>query len=737
VSSQPVRSQYIRAVVAAALGSVVAQASHAQDGTREEDAREEVVITGQIVYRDRVETPPPVLQYGLEYFERFEPLTVGDMLKRVPGVGFLSDVLEYDGVRMRGLDSGYTKILINGRKMPGSGVDRSFFVDRIPAELVERIEIVRSSSADVSAEGIGGALNIVLKQDAQLNGGYARAGALYFDDEEVKPTFGAVYGGEAGDYHYTLGLNAQGRHNPKSKVTDFSDDEGEFAARELESDVRDGTDYSLNGSLKGPLGPFDLALSGNFVRTDRTEREDVQSFEINDDGELELDELAAQDEDIEQSNYAFDAQLTLPVGSGKSALGLSYARFEDDIVSTEFEADPEDALEATGREINDSTDTEAGLTLSHTFDLTTGSLKIGIDYLDKNRDGNVTAFEIDGDEIEDDTPADGLYEIDESRLDPFVKYDARYGALALEAGVRFETTDVDVRGDAGLASRSYEVVTPSLHLKWAVSEATRLYASLARTVRRPDFDLIAPYELEEEPAEEDNLRGNPNLEPERAWGLDAGLEHRLGEHGIVGLNFLYRDIDDVIEFTATGEPSGNGGFVFTPQNVNDGQVWGVELDLSTPLTVMGLNETGVFLNAAWLDSKIDDPILGVERRFQNQPDYIVNAGFIQSLPAVGAAFGATWRQQGAAKQVVLGETRRTSYDGDLELFVEKRLGNTWTARLAASNLLDARKIENIRNFDGDSALDLADNMRAGAVDEFERESEQAGPVYQLVIRASF
>jgi outer membrane receptor for ferrienterochelin and colicins len=145
----------------------------------------------------------------------------------------------------------------------------------------------------------------------------------------------------------------------------------------------------------------------------------------------------------------------------------------------------------------------------------------------------------------------------------------------------------------------------------------------------------------------------------------------------------------------------------------------------------------VFLNAAWLDSKIDDPILGVERRFQNQPDYIVNAGFIQSLPAAGAAFGATWRQQGAAKQVVLGETRRTSYDGDLELFVEKRLGNTWTARLAASNLLDARKIENIRNFDGDSALDLADNMRAGAVDELERESEQAGPVYQLVVRASF
>ena len=73
---------------------------------------------------------------------RFEPLTVGDALRRVPSVTFLSDVLESDGARLRGLDPGYTKILIDGEEVPGSGVDRSFFVDRIPAELIERVEIL-------------------------------------------------------------------------------------------------------------------------------------------------------------------------------------------------------------------------------------------------------------------------------------------------------------------------------------------------------------------------------------------------------------------------------------------------------------------------------------------------------------------------------------------------------------------------------------------------------------------
>jgi len=728
----------VRCAVAAALGSLVPVFVMADEAADASAPQDEVVVVGQIVYRDRVDIPPPVLQYGLDYFERFEPLTVGDMLKRVPGVGFLSDVLEYDGVRMRGLDSAYTKILINGKKVPGSGVDRSFFVDRIPAELVERIEIVRSSSADVSAEGIGGALNIVLKQDVELDGGYARAGLLHFDDDENKGTFGGVYGGQLGEYRYKLGLNAQGRHNPKAKVTNFSDDEGEFSAREFESDVRDGTDYSFNTSLSGPLGPMQMAVNAFFVKTDRDEQENVETFEVNDDGDLELDGVEAQNEDIEQQNYSVDASFTLPLGAGESKLDLSYARFKDDIVSLAYEADPEDPLELVEREVNDSTDTESGVTLSHALGMgESGKLKFGVDYLDKKRDGNIQVFEIDGDEVEDDTPANGIYEIKEERLDPFVKYDATYGALAVETGLRYETTDMTVRGAEGESSQDYNTLAPSLHLKWSLSDADRLYASLARTVRRPDFDLIAPYELEEEPADEDSLRGNPGLTPEKAWGLDVGYEHRLGRHGIVGLNFLYRDIDDVIELTSTGEDSGNGGLVFTPENTNDGKVWGVELDASMPLTALGLQQTGVFLNAAYLDSEIDDPVLGGKRRFQNQPDYIVNAGFIQTVPAFGAAFGATYRKQGAAKQVVLGELRETRYDGDLEVFVEKQLGKSWVARLTASNLLDGKKIEDIRNYDGDSSAELTGNMLAGAVDEFEVENEQSGPVLQFVVRTSF
>src|SRR3546814_2944989 len=75
---------------------------------------QDIVVLGSVGYRNRTEEAEPVLSYDSEFFQRFEPLTAGDALKRVPSVTFLSDVIESDGARLRGLSPGYTQILING-----------------------------------------------------------------------------------------------------------------------------------------------------------------------------------------------------------------------------------------------------------------------------------------------------------------------------------------------------------------------------------------------------------------------------------------------------------------------------------------------------------------------------------------------------------------------------------------------------------------------------------------------
>src|SRR3546814_8957194 len=104
------------------------------------------------MYRNRTETTAPELVYGQEFFAEFEPVSVGDQLRRVPGVAFTSDIGESDAPQMRGLGQGFTQVLVNGRPIPGAGNDRTVFVDRIPAEIVDRIEVIRSPSADIDSQ---------------------------------------------------------------------------------------------------------------------------------------------------------------------------------------------------------------------------------------------------------------------------------------------------------------------------------------------------------------------------------------------------------------------------------------------------------------------------------------------------------------------------------------------------------------------------------------------------------
>jgi outer membrane receptor protein involved in Fe transport len=178
----------------------------------------DIIVTGTIAFRNRTEDVNPVLSYDLDYFQRFEPVSVGEMLKRVPGVTFTSDVLEYDGVQFRGLPAGYTQVLINGPRAPGGESDCSFFVDRIPAELVEKIEIVRSPRADQPSEGVAGSLNIVTKEAATFEGGFAKAGALINKDGKVRPSLAAAYAGRIGeDTSYWEGAQLSGAPQPQEE----------------------------------------------------------------------------------------------------------------------------------------------------------------------------------------------------------------------------------------------------------------------------------------------------------------------------------------------------------------------------------------------------------------------------------------------------------------------------------------------------------------------------------------
>jgi outer membrane receptor protein involved in Fe transport len=264
----------------------------------------------------------------------------------------------------------------------------------------------------------------------------------------------------------------------------------------------------------------------------------------------------------------------------------------------------------------------------------------------------------------------------------------------------------------------------------------RITLSGARTLRRPRFDFLTPGLLEAELGDNDFL-GNPLLRPETAWGGDLGYEHKIGKTGIVGVNVFYRDVSNLTELAtvldANGLPvegsEGPGTFIYTPRNTGNGEVYGIEFDASFSLAFIGLPDTGVFGNLALLDSTITDEF--GERRFNDQSKYVYNFGAIQNLPGIGAAFGATYRKQGTAFGRVVGEEVTTRYGADLEVFIEKRFGDSFTIRAVGSNLLDGSKDEEFNKFT------TTGDQIARVFDEFEVESERAGPVFQVVARYAF
>ena len=772
-----------RLLLGTSFAVLLPAAAFAQDAAapapQDEDVQSanEIVVIGSIGYRYREDdAAEPILVYDTDYFQRFEPLTAGDALKRVPSVTFLSDVIESDGARLRGLPPGYTQILINGEKVPGSNADRSFFLDRIPAELVERVEIVRSSSARRTGDAVAGTLNIKLRDGYQIDGGYLRAGGLYFDDNELEPSLGGVFGAQVGPGRLLVGLNFQGRHNPKKKFSlrysDSPENNPNFATddfdnREDQIDTRDGKDYSANISYEIRGDTTDLMLSAFYVHTDRIE--DERSFEYNSPtaingsvrnplapGNLLSDN--ANVNNISQDSYSILGKLAHEWSLGKTTLKAAYASFDDEQNETEYEIDFNRATPRfTGDVVKaDLTDTELSAGIDHEFPIGDDiKFVVGGFYQDKDRDNflgedrnrfNLTtsahnwnqfvANPTDFATLPDPLVANpgGDNQIEEERIDGFALIEGNTGALRWEVGVRYETTSVTIDDFTVAAAQQrqtndYEEWLPSASLKIDVGSNGRFTLSGARTLRRPELNFISPATLEAELGDND-LLGNPGLNPETAWGGDIGYEHRIGS-GIIGVNVFYRDVSNLIELVNTQieGSEGPGTFILQPQNVGDGKVYGIEFDLSTDLGFIGLPDTGVFGNFSYLDSEITDGF--GDRRFNGQSKYVYNVGFIQDLKQWGAAFGATYRKQGRAFDRFVGQEVFTSYGADLEIFVEKRIGDNFTIRAVGSNLLDGAKDEIFNKFNT-----IGDQV-ARDFDEYELESETAGPVFQIIARYAF
>jgi len=775
------------------------------------------VLAKRVNARNRVDSTAPTLAYDEEYFQRFEPLSVGDMMKRVPGVSFQSDIGEYAEPSLRGIGAEYTQVLINGRRVTGGTNDNSVVVDRIPAELVERVEIIRSPSSDIDSQGIGGTLNIILKEGAELSGGIYRVGA-YYNDGETNPSAFLSFGDSNDRMEWGTSFNYQERFNRKaaSELERAQDGEGgaepAFAAVVEDPDERESTDIAWTGDLRLKLAEGREWFAGAFyMDTDRAETEIGREFEAEEDeGEVETDSIQANQLDaFRETNYGLFTGFETGFGNGHSwEIELAYDETEFESVETNWEDDLDFDFDAAGmtdadgilafldqtdaeivalfgavphtaedmrgddslldsRENTDADDSELKLQTAVSWQLASSKLKAGAEVVDRQRDFSFRAFEMDEGVLEEDDSALSVFEADDQRAALFLKWSKDFGDdKSLELGVRGENTslDIDATVSEALAEAAADLaqigividgnqihssedsseLNPSAHFRWDVSDRTLVRLSVARTIRRPSFDQLNPTLIIDD---EESILGNPSLEHETALGVDAGFDVELnGQDAILGVNAFYRRISDKIELDGVPDEVNAVFQTFVDEDIeatvwvnnpNEGKIWGVEFDFSSPLAFLDPN-FHVFANYTWIDSEILDANANfpIERQFSLQPEYIYNVGFDHLVGATGFTYGVSYQKLGPAEEWVnvsaeAKEVTEVEYEGNLEVFVEKKLADRFVVRLAAQNLLDAKKDEIQGIFES------VDQIQAGTPEARIHAIEESDPVYILTFRGTF
>lgn len=141
---------------------------------------DEVVVTGSLI-RGAGPGPSPVVTVSRDDMDRAGHATVAEALAALPqnfggAANEASAVTGADrtnqnsgyasGVNLRGLGADATLVLVNGRRLGGTGIAGDFAdISTIPTSAIDRVEVLLDgASALYGSDAIGGVVNIILKQ---------------------------------------------------------------------------------------------------------------------------------------------------------------------------------------------------------------------------------------------------------------------------------------------------------------------------------------------------------------------------------------------------------------------------------------------------------------------------------------------------------------------------------------------------------------------------------------------
>lgn len=704
------------------LAIIVAALCHPAFAAGETTLAEVVAVNQRDAQVERKNSALQKIVIAEEEVERYGDATVGDVLRRLPGMSFTGPAGVAKDVRMRGLDKGYTQFLINGEAVAGAKQERQMQVDRLPADMIERIEIIRNPSAEYDAGGIGGTINIVLKNRAdnltRLRAAYGKNGSLDVGDVVAQHAFG--------NERVDVVLAASHTIGAEDVVEDkksYNADGTRKGSEQKPKPVKKG-ETLLAPRLTWKLGEDRLILDP-FVSAgyeDKRENNEVRDGA----GAVSKRSDASEDKTDRIGRLSGRYEGKTGWGSWYVKAGIQQGREEKDKFSVERNA--VNAITKRNQEDEKIEETQRHLGLGLGLPLGNHLLKAGVErrFADYEKEKLVREA---NNAINPLTPkaagANDLYEIEETKSIVYLQDEWHFARNHwLTPGLRHERTERDATDRLGNSRQGDQGATnPSLHYRWAATGTLNVRASLAQTLKLPKFDDVNPLLTETTggalPGSTDNPHkaGNAALEPERATGAELGFEKFFwGGRGVAGLNFYHRKVKDFIQ-KETYEETGCGFvrcFVERPHNAGEARFWGAELDWRVPLLHKGAHQLTLTGNHAELRGRVRNANGAGNSEVKDMPPRITTLGldWLHRPSRWSAGFVVNHTP----------DYRTDSVDGDgkreikkrnkadlLDLYLQKSFSPAAEVRLIVKNALGIKKDEATAKFKADGSFESSES----------------------------
>ncbi|GLU45018.1 TonB-dependent receptor [Muricauda sp. NBRC 101325] len=465
---------------------------------------------------------------------------VSDALSNIPSVS-----VDVEGaISLRGNDN--VRILINGKPSALAGFGSTDILQQLPADAIEKVEVITSPSARYDAEGTAGILNIILKKEKTLgiNGSINTTVGIPFN---ARATTNLNIRTEKFNIFNTLGYfhreSPGGGFNDNRYLSDASAFDRILEDRNIERNddgfnINLGMEYYLTDKSSITGSVFYRWSDGNDVTENNNQRFN--------DGSLMSRTLRTEDQGEKDRSTQYSLNYTNNINDAghKLTADLQYSTNTEDVLTgiREDQYIPSDSLIAL-ENIYEIQDRDEFLTqIDYVLPMGDAQFEAGYrgNFKKEVNDYQLDTLNQSTGNFQTNMDLTNIFTYHENVNALYTQYGNKYGKFSVLLGLRLENTvmkgNVDSEVDISVLQdlvgedvdlnfdKNYLGLFPTVNLIYELSDSQNISIGYNRRINRPRGWFINPFPSRS--SRTNVFQGNPDLDPAYADAFDVGYMKR-------------------------------------------------------------------------------------------------------------------------------------------------------------------------------------------------------------------